>query len=162
MSDLLLGNGSYLVILTVLVLTGIGLPVPEEVPVVVAGILSSHGHLAPWLAFCTCLLGALVGDCAMYAIGRQFGHRVLREHRLWARLVKPHREAQMERMIQRHGLKVLLLARFLVVLRSPVFLSAGILRLPLRRFLLIDVFCASAVIGLFFGLSYAYGETIAN
>jgi membrane protein DedA with SNARE-associated domain len=98
----------------------------------------------------------------MYAIGRQFGHRVLREHSLWARLVKPHREAQMQRMIQRHGLKVLLLARFLVGLRSPVFLSAGILRLPLRRFLLIDVFCASAVIGLFFGLSYAYGETIAN
>lgn len=153
---------SYLLIALVLVLTGAGLPVPEEVPVVTAGVMASLGQLNPGLAFLTCLVGALLGDCLMYAIGYYFGRPVLREHRYWARLVTPKREAQMEEMISRHGLKALFLARFLVGVRSPVYLAAGILKLPFRRFFLCDLFCATAVIGTCFLLSYHYGQAIAD
>jgi membrane protein DedA with SNARE-associated domain len=162
MIDLLLSHGSYLAIIVVLILTGAGLPVPEEVAIVAAGILSSHGRLDPWLALAACLFGALAGDCVMYWIGRHFGRRVLWERHWWARFVKPQREAQIEEMIQKHGLKVFFLARFLVGLRSPVYLSAGILRVPFRQFLLIDLFCATTVIGLFYSLSYRYGTTITG
>jgi len=162
MTEFLLANGSYLAIVLVLILTGSGLPIPEEVPIIAAGVLSSHQQLDPWLALAACLFGALAGDCLMYWIGYHFGRSVVREHRWWAHFVKPEREAQMEQMIERHGLKVLFLARFLVVIRSPVYLSAGILRLPFRRFLLIDLFCATAVIGTFFGLSYRYGRHISQ
>jgi len=136
--------------------------VPEEVPVIAAGIMASHGQLDPWLAFLACLIGALLGDCLMYWIGRSFGRGVLREHRYWARVVKPEREAHMEQLISRHGMKVLFFARFLVGLRTPVYLTAGILRLRFRRFLLMDLFCASVVIGLFFALSYFYGQAITH
>lgn len=162
MIDLLLTHGSYLVIILVLVVTGAGIPIPEEVPVITAGIMSSHGQLHPWLAFLACLVGALGGDCVMYAIGYHFGRSVLREHHYWVRLVTPEREAQMEEMVSRHGLKTLLLARFLVGLRSPVYLAAGILRLPFRRFFLFDLFCATVVIGTFFSLSYYCGLTITR
>jgi membrane protein DedA with SNARE-associated domain len=162
MTNLLLTHGSYLLIGLVLVLTGAGLPVPEEVPIITAGIMAGHGQLNPWLAFVACLLGALTGDCLMYYIGYHFGRSVVREHRYWARLVTPQREAQMEEMISRHGLKALFLARFLVGLRSPVYLAAGILRVPFRRFFLFDLFCATAVIGTFFTLSYYYGQTITH
>ncbi len=162
MTEFLLTHWSYLAIIVVLILTGSGLPVPEEVPVIAAGILSANEQLNPWLAFAACLFGALAGDCVMYAIGFHFGRSVVREHPWWAHFVKPQREAQIEQMIEQHGLKVLFLARFLVGLRSPVYLSAGILRLPFRRFLLMDLFCATVVIGTFFGLSYRYGETITS
>ena len=162
MIDFLMANGSYLGIIVVLILTGSGLPVPEEVPIIAAGVLAAHGQLNPWLALASCLIGALLGDCVMYWIGHHFGRRVLREHHWWTRFVKPGREAQIEAMLQRHGLKVFFLARFLVGIRAPVYLSAGILRVPFRRFLLIDLFCASSVIGLFFGLSYRYGTTITH
>ena len=66
----LLENGSYLAFTFILLMTGFGLPVPEEVPVVVAGVLASHGQLKPWLAFVACLVGILGGDCAIYGIGR--------------------------------------------------------------------------------------------
>ena len=162
MTEFILAHGSYLAIIFVLILTGTGLPIPEEVPIVAAGILSAHGQLHPWLAFAACLFGALAGDCVMYWIGFHFGRSVVREHPRWAHFVKPEREAQIEQMLQQHGLKVFFLARFLVGLRSPVYLSAGILRVPFRRFLLIDLFCATTVIGTFFGLSYVYGPTIAK
>ena len=80
MTSFFLTHGSYIGIIAVLILTGTGLPIPEEVPVIAAGVLSSHGALDPWLAFFSCLIGALGGDCVMYWIGRHFGSNVVREH----------------------------------------------------------------------------------
>ncbi len=162
MTDILLEHGSYLAITVVLILTGSGLPVPEEVPIIAAGILAAHGTLDPMLAFACCLFGAVVGDSIMYWIGYHFGRGLLQEHPYWVRWVTPEREAQIETMFRRHGLKVFFVARFLVALRSPVYLTAGIMRVSYRRFLLIDLFCATAVVGVFFGLTYLFGEQIAR
>jgi membrane protein DedA with SNARE-associated domain len=162
MTDFLVSHGSYLAITFVLILTGSGLPLPEEVPIIAAGILAAHGQMDPWLAFGCCLLGAIVGDAIMYWIGYHFGRGVLRKHRWWARFITPEREAQIESMFRRHGLKVFFVARFLVALRSPVYLTAGILRVSFRRFLLIDLLCATVVVGAFFFLTFCYGKQIAG
>ena len=63
--DFLLENSNYLGIFVFLVLTGCGMPIPEEVPIIFAGFLSSQGRLEPELAFAACLSGALVGDAVM-------------------------------------------------------------------------------------------------
>lgn len=153
-------RASYLTLFLVLVASGAGLPVPEEVTVVAAGIMSANGALEPWLALATCLLGALIGDSVMYWIGFHFGRGILRRSRWWRHIASPEREERMETLIQQHGLKVFFLARFLVGLRSPVYLSAGVLHIPLRRFLLIDLLSATVVVSLFFGLSYTFGPMV--
>ncbi len=162
MLDLLLSSGSYLAIVFVLVVTGAGIPIPEEVPVVAGGVLAASGSLEPIPAFLCCVFGAIAGDCVMYWIGYHFGQGVLRDHRWWARLVTPEREASIERQFRRHGLKVFFVARFLVGLRTPVYLTAGILRVSFRRFFFIDLLCATCVVGTFFWLSYAFGQSIAH
>lgn len=156
----LVNHATYLGIGLGLVLTGMGLPVPEEVFLIVAGVASRDGSLNPWLALATCLLGAVLGDCLIYAIGYQFGQSVLRTRGWVARWLHPEREHQMEQMISRHGLKALLLARFLVGIRGTVYLAAGILRVPFLRFLAVDVISATAVVGTVFGLSYMFGNQI--
>ncbi len=161
MIDFLVTHGSYLLIFAVLVLSGIGLPIPEEVPIVAAGIMSLNDKMEPWPAFAVCLAGALLGDCVMYYVGCHFGRGILSEHPWWARLVTPARERQIERLFKKHGLKVFFVARFLVGLRSPVYVTAGILRVPFGRFLLIDSFCATSVVGTFFYLTYQWGRRIA-
>jgi membrane protein DedA with SNARE-associated domain len=152
--------GPYLGIVVLLVLTGLGLPVPEELIVISTGAASALGNLDPWLGFASCLVGALIGDCVVYAIGFHFGRRLLREHPWWSKFLHPEREARIEKMIRRHGLKVFFLARFLVGLRAPVYLTAGILKVPFRRFLLVDTFSATVVIGLFYSLAFLFGEHI--
>lgn len=156
----MLDHSSYLGIIIVLILTGSGLPIPEEVPIIAAGVAASLGTLDPWLAFFSCLIGALLGDCVIYAIGYHFGHNLVKEHPRFAHLLHAEREAWIEQKIRKHGLKVFFLARFMVGIRAPVYLTAGILRMSFRRFLLVDAICATSVVGLFFGLSYAYGEQI--
>jgi membrane protein DedA with SNARE-associated domain len=156
-----LASGSYIAILVVLVLTGMGLPVPEEVPIVAAGVLSAHDHLNPWLALAVCIAGALLGDTASYWIGYHFGRGVLQRHRWWAYVVTPERELRLERLIRAHGLKIFFTARFLIGIRSAIYLTAGILRISFLRFILIDALCAAGIISVFFGLSYWFGEQVA-
>ena len=157
-----LDHVSYLGIIVVLVLTGFDLPVPEEVPIIAAGMASSVGTLHPWWAFASCIVGALVGDAVLYTIGYHFGRSLVVRHPRFAQLLHAEREAKIEEMIRRHGLKVFFLARFMVGVRGPVYFTAGVLRMSFRRFLLFDAFCATAVVGSFFGLSYAYGERVAG
>ncbi len=161
MTDGLL-NASYFGITLFLILTGCGLPIPEEVGIIAAGVWAGAGEIDPWLAMLSCLVGCLVGDSIMYGIGYRFGRRALREHPRLTGFLTPERERKIEELIRRRGAIVLFTARFLVGIRSPVYLTAGILHFPFRRFILLDLVCASFVIALFFGLSYYFGEGIGN
>ncbi len=162
MFDFFFTKWSYFGIVAVLVLTGCGLPIPEEVPIVLAGVLSAQGAMDGRLAFAACVIGAILGDCVMYAIGYHWGHNLLKDHPRFARFLHAERETRFEEVIQNHGFKVMLLARFMVGIRSPVYLAAGIVRIPFRRFLLIDLFCATLVIGVFFSLSYFFGQQVVD
>jgi membrane protein DedA with SNARE-associated domain len=155
-------RGSYLGIIFFLTLTGIGLPVPEEVPIVAAGVASRAGALHWYYALPACLVGALLGDSLMYAIGRFFGARVLKEHPWWSGFLTAEREKTIEDLIKKHGIKAFFVARFLVGLRSPFYLTAGSLKVKYRWFLLADFICASVVIGGFFGLAYLFGDRITG
>jgi len=162
MEQYILSHGSYLAIILIITLTGVGLPIPEEIPIVAAGVLSSPsvGQLNPTLAFFSCLVGALLGDSLMYAIGRYLGSAFLRRHPLFARLLHGDREKQMEALIERQGLKVFLLARFMVGVRAPVYMAAGVMRMKFVTFLLVDAICASIVVGTFFWLSCYFGHSL--
>jgi membrane protein DedA with SNARE-associated domain len=162
MTSFFLSPGSYFAIFIVMMLTGAGLPLPEEVPIITAGIASANKSMNPWIAFGCLLSGALVGDCIMYYIGYHFGRGILKDHRWWARFLTPEREARIEQKFRKHGLGVFFIARFLVGLRTPVYITAGILRVSFRRFLMIDLICATAVVGTFFSLTYYFGQPIAE
>lgn len=155
----------YLAIVFVLVLTGAGLPIPEEVPIVAAGVLASGAD--PGIrfnvtiaAFLACIVGAILGDTLVYAAGRFLGVNFFRRHKWFAKMMHEDREKQMEALILRHGWKVFFAARFMIGVRAPVYMAAGVMRVPLIRFLLIDGIAATIVVGIVFGLSYRYGEQI--
>jgi len=155
----------YLTIVLFLVLTGAGLPVPEEVPIVAAGVLASEAtspdiRLNVWIALACCVAGALMGDTLVYTAGRLLGHSFFRRHKWYAMLMHEDREKQMEDFIRRHGLKAFFAARFMIGVRAPIYMAAGVMRVPLARFLIVDGIAATVVVGIVFGLSYRYGEQI--
>ncbi len=150
----------YLGIIVYMILTGCGLPMPEEVAIIAGGAMAAGGQLDPWLTLGSLLIGAILGDSVMYLIGYHFGRRILKANRLCAAYLTAEREQKVEMLLSRHGAKVLFVARFLVGLRGPIYITAGILKMPFRKFLLADLVCATVVVSLFFGLSYYYGQTI--
>lgn len=155
----LFSGWSYFGIILFLILTGCGFPLPEEVAFVYAGVQSAIGNLHWPLAIGACAVGALLGDCVMYGIGR-LGRGWIGRHAWFSRIVHLEREEQVRHLIARHGLKVFFAARFMVGVRGPLYVTLGILKVPFWRFILIDTFCASAVVGVFFSLSYFFGQKV--
>jgi membrane protein DedA with SNARE-associated domain len=96
----------------------------------------------------------------MYAIGYFGGRTLLYAHPRFAKLLGARREASFEESIERHAFKVLLFSRFLVGIRGPVYLAAGIVRLPFRTYFLCDLVAATLVVGFFFSLSYFFGDPV--
>ena len=78
MTEALVGHFGYVGIALILVLGGLGLPVPEEAPIIFAAILSRFGKMWWPLAFGSCLAGVLIGDFIVYFLGFIYGERVLR------------------------------------------------------------------------------------
>jgi membrane protein DedA with SNARE-associated domain len=152
----------YLGIILYMILTGCGLPMPEEVAIIAGGALAAAGKLRWEFTLASLLIGALLGDCVMYYIGYHFGRRLLEQNRLWNKLITPEREKKVEALLDQHGVKMLLGARFLVGLRGPMYITAGILRVPFKRFVLADLFCATLVVTLFFGLTYFFGQEVLH
>ena len=68
---------TYLGIFAVLLLGSLGVPIPEEMPIIAAAILSHEGLARWWLALPVCLVGVLSGDLVLYWVGRHWGEDVL-------------------------------------------------------------------------------------
>jgi membrane protein DedA with SNARE-associated domain len=160
----IIATWGYIGIIVFLILTGCGLPIPEEVPIVAAGWLSApeEAKLDPWMAIGSCFIGAILGDIVMYGIGRKFGRKLLQRRAFFANFLTPEKERHIEEMFHKHGMKVLFVSRFLVGIRSPIYITAGILKVPFRRFVLVDMFCAAVMISAFFSLAYFFSNTVVK
>jgi len=139
-----IGSLSYAGVLLVLLAGSLGVPVPEEIPIVTAGVLSHQGVMRWWLALPTCMVGVLSGDVVLYWIGRRYGERVL-EHGLVRRILDAGRLAQLEGAYRRRGALIVFLARNVMGLRAAAFIGAGVVRLAFWKFLVAD------------GMAIAYG-----
>jgi membrane protein DedA with SNARE-associated domain len=159
LTEAFVGQLGYLGIALVLVLGGLGLPIPEEAPIILAAILSKSERMWWPLALGSCLAGVLVGDFLVYFLGYVYGERVM-SLRLTRKFLSRAREVQIQGYFHRHGFKILILGRFAVGFRTAAYLTAGILKLPALRLFLTDLFAASLSTCLMFGLGYFFAHWI--
>lgn len=161
MTEEFLGQFGYLGIILLLVLGGLGLPVPEEAPVILAAILSKRGIMFTPVAFAACVTGVLLGDFVVYFLGYFYGERVM--NLSFARkFLTVERETQMKGYFHRHGIKILILGRFAVGFRTAAYLTAGILRIPPLKLLMTDLLAVSLSTPLMFGLGYVFAHQIEH
>jgi membrane protein DedA with SNARE-associated domain len=150
---------TYPAILVTLLLGSLGVPIPEEMPIVAAGILSHEGLARWWLAVPVCLLGVLSGDVVLYWTGRRWGERILRWRAVrW--VLTPERESRLTAAYRQHAMKTVATARHVAGLRAAAFLTAGIARVPFWKFILADAGAAVVSVPLAFGLAYFFTDQI--
>ena len=144
---------TYLGIFAVLVLGGLGAPIPEELPILAAGALAHEGYMRWWVALPVCLAGVLSGDSVLYWVGYHWGERIL-EWSIVRRVLTPAREHVLIDAYRRHAAKTVFTARHVMGLRAAAFLTAGIARVPFWKFILVDA--AGALLGVPTGFALAY------
>lgn len=128
---------SYLGLFVVLFAAGLGLPLPEDIPLLAAGWLVSEGHADLRLMMLVGLFGVMVGDGVMFTLGRRYGMQIV-EHRWFRRILKPWLLEKARNKFEQHGAKIIFAARFMPGLRGVMFVTAGIFRVPYWKFATFD------------------------
>jgi membrane protein DedA with SNARE-associated domain len=120
-------------------LESLGLPVPGEGLLIMAAVYAGTTHdLNPYLVGVAAALGSIVGQMLGYGIGLGVGYRLLR--RYGDRIGLSWRRLALGRLLfRRHGVKVVIVARFVIVLRVIAAILAGANRMPLQRFVIANV-----------------------
>jgi membrane protein DedA with SNARE-associated domain len=140
---------------------GFGLPIPEEVAIVIAGLWTANQAdsypLARWLMLPVCLVAILIADVILYSFGRFFGTRLL-DHSWFARIVSADKRHSIEQNFHRYGVNILLFGRLVPGIRSPLFIIAGTMRLSVPRFVLADGLGAVFGNSLLFFLAFWFGD----
>ncbi len=159
MAEELIGKYGYVGIALILILGGLGLPIPEEVPIIIAAVLTRNGQMSAVPALLSCLAGVLLGDFVVYMLGYFYGEKVLKL-RLTRRLLTRQREAQIKGYFHRHGFKILVSGRFVPGFRTAAYLTAGILKLPALKLLVTDLVAATLSTLLMYGLGILFANQI--
>ena len=152
-------NFTYLGIFAVLLLGSLGVPIPEEMAIIAAAVLSHEGIARWWIAVPVCLLGVLSGDMVLYWVGRHWGELVL-NWRLVRLVLSPAREQWLKAAYRRHALKTVVTARHVMGLRAAAFLTAGSASVPFWKFAVADTGAAFFGVPLLFGLAYFFTDQI--
>jgi membrane protein DedA with SNARE-associated domain len=127
----------YLGVATVIALETLGLPLPGETMLIAAAVLSGRHMLDPTIVGLSAWTGAILGDNAAYLIGRFGGLTLLRRFGSAVGLT-PERLDAARRTHRRYGAIIVVVARFVPVIRQLNGLLAGSLSMPWRRFVLFD------------------------
>lgn len=150
---------TYVGLLVVLFATGLGLPIPEEGPIVAAGVLAQEQVIRWWIALPVCLVGVLSGDIVLYWVGHHWGERIL-DWRPVRWVLTRDREERLKAAYHRHGVKILFTARHVVGLRAAAFLTAGIAKVPFWRFIVVDTAAALIGVPVSFGLAFLFADQL--
>lgn len=149
----------YLGVIAVFVMCGVGLPIPEEIILVLGGYLCYLGH-AVWVQMmAACALGIASGDVIPFLLGRVFGPKLLRL-RLMRLIVNRQRLFLFDRWFRRRGDMVIVIARFVPGLRVVAFFTAATMHMRLRRFVTLDFLGIAVVVPLFTWIGKHFGPEI--
>lgn len=131
------GAPAYALVFAVLAASGFGLPINEDILLMVAAALTLRGVMDPVPLVAVAWCGVLCADALIFHWGHRFGARLL-EHRWAAHVLPPARLLAVQATMRRWGPGYLFLVRFMPGMRTALLFAAGSLKMPYRHLLLFD------------------------
>ncbi len=153
------GTVAYIFMFMILLACGFGFPLPEDVILITGGMLASHEITNHWVTLAVCMAGVLIGDGIIYSAGRYMGERIKRT-RLFSFLIKQERDQKIQFWFSKYGDKVIFFARFMPGVRTAMFLSSGIYKVPAWKFFLLDGFAALISVPLWIWIGFMFGSNL--
>ena len=156
-----LNHYGYGLVLVLITLEDFGVPVPGETVLIAAAIFAGHGQLNVVAVGVIAFVAAVIGDNIGFAIGH-FGGRAVAVR--WGRYVflTEERLATAEYFFNRHGGKIIVVARFIEGLRQANGIIAGISGMHWRRFVVYNALGAALWVGTWVTVGYVAGNHIST
>jgi membrane protein DedA with SNARE-associated domain/rhodanese-related sulfurtransferase len=156
--DLIQYYGLAFVFINVLALQA-GLPLPAYPTLILTGALASRGGASLQALLATAVVASMIADIAWFHAGRRFGSKVLKT--ICRVSMSPDScVRQTESIFERYGAASLAVAKFIPGFASVATSMAGVVRVPLWKFLVFDAIGAALWAGVALGLGYVFRDAI--
>lgn len=163
----------YLLVFGMMVASGFGFPLPEEVTIISVGLLTYMGAnpdqfpppegagrpIYGYEAALVTMACVVFADCLVFMIGRIFGRRLMGMKRFKS-LFGDKVMGRINNFTSKYGEYAAFIFRFTPGIRFPAHIAMGMSNLPLWKFFAIDGFAALISVPSQILLIYHYGEEI--
>jgi membrane protein DedA with SNARE-associated domain len=151
--------GGPLAIFGLLFACGLGLPLPEDIPLLIGGFFIAKDKMDPWAVGILAWCGIIGGDCVLYYMGRKYGLNVTRVPFVGKHLTQ-ERILKAEQLFDRYGTWVVAVGRLVAGIRGAMVVAAGATRFNFVKFIIADGLAALVSGGLFIALGYYLGRKL--
>jgi membrane protein DedA with SNARE-associated domain len=138
-------------------LEALGAPLPGESAVILASGAAAAGKLDIYAVAVTAFIAAVAGDNAGYLLGRRLGRPVITRYGARFGLTEANFD-RVEAVARRRGPVMVVIARFVVVLRQLNGIVAGTTGMPWPVFLIANAAGAALWVGVWTTLAYKFGH----
>ncbi len=138
----------------------VGLFLPGDSLLVIAGLVAAAGGLNVWALMALLSIAAIAGDSTGYAIGYRAGPMLFRREQ--SLLFNPKHLVRTREFYARHGAKTIVIARFVPIIRTFAPVVAGIGQMEYRRFIFYNVAGGLGWVILMTSAGYLLGRAIPN
>lgn len=149
----------YLAVGGFVLLEDFGVPVPGETMLIAAAVFAGSGQLNIALVILVAVAGAIVGDNIGFAVGHFGGRPVIERFGRYVFLT-PKRLDHAEEFLNRHGGKIVTVARFIEGLRQVNGFLAGMVGMHWAKFLAFNALGAVLWVCTWSAFGYLAGENI--
>ncbi len=148
---------TYLALLGVLSAAGLGVPVSEDLTLLLGGALAARGVTSYWPTLAAGYFGVLIGDALIHHWGKRMGPRAYAAP-LVQKALSPERQEKLRLHFARHSFLTIVVGRHTPFLRAPVFFLAGASGVGLGKFVLADALSAAITVPAVVTLGYYFGN----
>ena len=158
--DHLISTYGLLLVAGVIGIECLGIPVPGETTLIAAAIFAGTQHgLDIVSVIAAAVAGAVIGNMIGYVIGREFGYWLLLRYGVYIRVTEGRIKLG-QYLFLRHGGKIVVIARFVPMLRSITGIVDGANRMPWQPFLLANIVGAIVWATLYGVAAYMLGKQV--
>ncbi len=152
----------HLGIIITLILGAFGIPIPEDIPLILGGVAASKGIVFVEVVFLSSYVGVLASDQIVFFLGRIFGPRLLNAgtKSTFFPSITEERIREVREGLRRRRLLYILISRHLFPVRSMTFLTAGALKIPFWEFFAADALAALVSVSVMLSIGYFLGAHI--
>ena len=153
--------GGYFILFGLLFACGLGLPLPEDIPLLLAGWFVAQGKMNLVIASVISWCGIIGGDCVLYYFGRRYGLEITRVPFVGKHLTR-ERIIRAEELFEKYGIWVVGIGRMFAGIRGAMVVAAGATRFNFVKFVIADGIAALFSGGLFVWLGWLAGTKLGS
>jgi membrane protein DedA with SNARE-associated domain len=153
------GPEAYAIYYFTLIGCGIGMPMNSDLVLITASMLAGLGMFKLSILMPLAFLGLLTGDTINFFVARRYGPKILRKKPMkW--LLSEAKVKAAEKFLAEKGNGFLFCVRFLPLIRTVLFFTAGSLKVKPKTFYLLNASSTVIYLVILMNLAYRAGENI--